>query len=306
MKKVVVIGSSNTDMAVRTKNIPSGGETVLGKGFLMTQGGKGANQAVAAARAGAKVVFISKLGRDVFGDKALAGFKKEKIVTKYVSRDKNAPSGIALIVIDEHAENSIVVVSGANYRLLPSDIKKAEREIKNAACVVLQQEISEQTAAYSVDLAYKYNVPVILNPAPARKISKTILKKIFLLNPNEKEAEFLTGIKISNIKSARKAAARIKANGVKNVIITLGKRGVFAAGNGFEMRAPAFKVKAVDTTAAGDAFTGGFAFALAKKKEFCECVRFGMAAAALAVTKRGAQSSLPGKRQIARFLSRQK
>lgn len=306
MKHVVVIGSSNTDLVAKTKKAPVGGETVLGDGFLMTQGGKGANQAVAAARAGAKVVFVAKLGKDVFGDKALSGFKKEKIVTKYITRDKTAPSGIGLIVTDENAENSIVVASGANYKLFPSDIKKAKKEIKDAACVVLQLETPEKTVAYSVNLAYKYNVPVILNPAPARKISKEILKKIFLLNPNEKEAELLSGVKITDLKSVRKAAAKLKAKGVKNVIITLGKRGVFAAGSGFEMMVPAFKVKAIDTTAAGDAFTGGFAFAFANKKDFYECITFGMATAALTVTKRGAQASLPNKSQIAKFLSRQK
>jgi ribokinase len=306
MRNVIVIGSANTDMVVKTKNIPSGGETVLGGDFLMAQGGKGANQAVAAARAGASVVFIARLGRDVFGEQAVAAYKRENIDVSFIKRDEKAPSGVALIVTDRSAENSIVVAGGANYRLLPADIKKAEKEIKNAACVVLQQEIPEKTVEYSVNLAYRYKVPVILNPAPARKIPGTILKKVFLLNPNETEAGILTGINVTGATSVRKAAAILKAKGVKNVIITLGKSGVYAAGDGFEITVPAFKVKAVDTTAAGDAFTGGFAFAFANRKDFSDCIRFGMATAALAVTKRGAQPSLPTKSEIARFLSRQK
>ena len=306
MKTVVVIGSSNTDMVIRTEKAPVGGETVLGCGFLVVPGGKGANQAVAAARAGARVIFISKLGSDIFGDRALANFKKAGLDTRFVSRDKKEPSGVAIITVDKNAQNSIVVALGANSKLFPGDIKKAKEEIKAAACVVLQQEMPEKTVAYSIELALKLNVPVIFNPAPARKLPGALLKNIYLLNPNETEAEILTGIKITDTASVRRAAAKLKASGVKNVIITMGKKGVFAAGKGFEMRFPAFKVKALDTTAAGDAFTGGFACALAEEKDFCECVKFGSAVAALAVTKMGAQSSLPARTEINQFLSRQK
>ncbi len=306
MKAVVVIGSSNTDMVLRAKKAPLGGETVIGSDFCMIPGGKGANQAVAAAKAGAGVIFISKLGRDIFGDNLLANFKKEGLDTRFVFRDKTEPTGAALITVDDRAQNSIVVAAGANFRLLPSDIKKAAEEIKHAACIVLQQEIPENSVAFAIALGNRYKVPVILNPAPARKLPVSLLKKLYMLDPNESETEFLTGIKVINISTARKAAARLLACGVKHVIITLGKKGVFACGKGFEMLVPAFKVKAVDTTAAGDAFTGGFACALAEKKDFYECVKFGSAAAALAVTKLGAQSSLPARTEIRQFLSRQK
>ncbi len=302
MKVVVVIGSSNTDMVVSTDKAPLPGETVLGSGFFMAPGGKGANQAVAAARSGAKVIFVTRLGRDVFGKTALANFERDGIDAAYVFIDKSEPSGTALITVDKKAQNSIVVAPGANRKLSPSDIKRAEAAIKNAACVVLQQEMPEETVEFAVSLAHAYKVPVILNPAPARKINKAVLKKVYLLNPNETEAFFLSGIKIAGKSSAKAAAAKLLRFGPENVIITLGSKGVFAAGKGFEMFVPAFKVKAVDTTAAGDTFTGGFAAALAAGKDFYDSVRFGSAAAALCVTKKGAQSSIPFLAETVRFL----
>lgn len=293
-------------MVIRTKKAPVGGETVLGGGFLMVPGGKGANQAVAAVKAGARVIFVSKLGEDIFGDRSLANFKKEGLDTRFVSRDKKEPSGVAIITVDEKAQNSIVVALGANSKLLPPDIKKAETEIKKAACVVLQQEMPEKTVAYVLKLASGYKVPVIFNPAPARKIPVSLFKSVYMLNPNETETKILTGIKPTDTASARKAGAKLMSFGVKHVIITMGKKGVFACGKGFEMQVPAFKVKAVDTTAAGDAFTGGFAAAFAEKKDFYECVKFGSAVAALTVTKMGAQSSLPSRTEIRKFLSKKK
>ena len=306
MGKVVVIGSSNTDMVVSTDKAPLPGETVLGSGFFMAPGGKGANQAVAAARSGAKVVFVTRLGRDDFGKNSLAGYKRDGLDITYVSFDKEEPSGTALIAVDKKAQNSIVVAPGANWKLSPSDIKRAEAAIKNAACIVLQQEIPEETVECAIDLACAHKVPVILNPAPARKIKKVILKKVYLLNPNETEAQFLTGVKITGERSAKSAATKLLGLGPENVIISLGSRGVFAAGRGFEMLVPAFKVKAVDTTAAGDTFTGGFAAAFASGSDFYECVRFGSAAAALCVTKKGAQSSIPYRKEVEQFLNHRK
>ena len=306
MGKVVVIGSSNTDLVVRADKAPAPGETVLGSGFFMAPGGKGANQAVAAARAGAKVVFITKLGKDMFGKTALANFKRDRLDAAYVDFDKGEPSGTALITVDKKAQNSIVVAPGANWKLSPSDIKRAESAIKSAACVVLQQEIPEETVECAISLAFAHKVPVILNPAPARKINKAVIKKVYLLNPNETEAQFLTGVKITSEKSAKAAAKKLLRLGAANVIITLGSRGVFAAGRGFEMPVPAFKVKAIDTTAAGDTFTGGFAAAFVSGKDFYECVRFASAAAALCVTKKGAQSSVPYRKEVEQFLNHRK
>ena len=303
---IIVVGSSNTDMIIRLDRIPRPGETILGGEFATAAGGKGANQAVAAARAGGDVNFIAKVGRDMFGDQAVAGFKKEGICTDHVSRDESQPSGVALIFVAKDGENSIAVASGANGELSPADVGKAKKIFAGSGLLVMQLETPLNTVQAAADLATQAGVDVILNPAPARALPSTLLKKISMITPNETEAELLTGIKINSDAAASKAADKLLARGVKTVIITLGSRGAFVAGGGVRKLVPGFKVKAVDTTAAGDTFNGALAVALVEGKSLEDAVRFANAAAAISVTRLGAQTSVPTRREIEKLLKNRK
>jgi len=302
MINILVIGSSNTDMVVRVPRIPKPGETVLGGEFTMVPGGKGANQAVAAARAGGRVTFVARVGDDVFGERAVANFQAEGIDTRFVFRTPGAPSGIALINVGERGENSISVASGANALLSAGDIEKAEEAFAEADIVLLQLETPMETVWAAAKKARARGVPVILNPAPARPLDDDLLRLIAVLTPNEHEAEFLTGIPVQDESGARKAAARLRERGVVNVVITLGERGAYASSQEFGGLVPAFKVDPVDTTAAGDVFNGALAVALAEKEPLKDALRFASAAAALSVTKPGAQSSAPNRAEILRCL----
>jgi ribokinase len=305
-RSIVVVGSSNTDMMVRLPRIPRPGETLLGGEFLTAAGGKGANQAVAAARAGGGVRFVARLGRDAFGDQALAGFRREGIDTRCVFRDASAPSGIALIFVGGDGENSIAVASGANARLTPRDVRKAELLICSAAVLVAQLESPLAAVQAAAEIAASAVVPFILNPAPARPLPDALLRLVSVLTPNETEAEALTGIKVSDSAGAARACERLRARGVGTVILTLGRRGAFLADAQGQRLIPGFRVKAVDTTAAGDVFNGALAVALAEGKTAADGVRFAHAAAALSVTRLGAQPSAPTRRQIAAMLRRNK
>ena len=298
---LVVIGSSNTDMIIKLDRIPRPGETVLGGEFVTAAGGKGANQAVGAARAGGCVTFVARIGSDVFGDQAIAGFQEDDINVEYVFRDKKTPSGVALIFVAKDGENSIAVASGANARLSPADIKKARKAIAKASAVIMQLETPLETVQCAVDLAFKSGVPVILNPAPAQELPNALLEKVSILTPNESEAELLTGCKITDDTSAGKAASRLLGRGIKTVIITLGPAGAFIATKEQQQRIPAFKVKAVDSTAAGDIFNGALSVALGEGKSLADAVRFANAAAAISVTRLGAQPSAPSRREIDSF-----
>jgi ribokinase len=302
--KIVVIGSSNTDMIVSLDRLPQPGETVLGGDFQTSAGGKGANQAVSAARAGGDVTFIARLGQDSWGDKALAGFVQDHINVQHVIRDASSPSGVALIFVSRSGQNSIAVAGGANNRLSPSDIKKAARTIAAAAMIVLQLETPLETVAAAIALAAQKGVPVILNPAPAQHLPEDILRLISILTPNETEAELLTGIKIRHTKAAAKAAEFLLKKGVKTVIVTLGAKGAWLATQDIRQHIPGFQVKAVDATAAGDTFNGALAVALAEGQSLLQAVRFANAAAALSATKKGAQLSIPSRKQIDAFLAR--
>jgi ribokinase len=302
-KKIVVIGSSNTDMVIRTPRIPRPGETVLGGEFFMAPGGKGANQAVAAARAGGNVHFIARLGDDVFGRQSLEGFAGAGIHTRHIIKDKNAPSGVALIVVGPDGENCIAVASGANARLAAADVRKAKGVIASADIVLLQLESPLETVREAAELAASAGVPVILNPAPARALGDDILRKVAYLTPNETEAEILTGITLIKKSDLAKAAHSILARGMKAVLITLGAKGVYVATREKAEVVPAFKVIPVDTTAAGDAFNGALAVALAEGRPLFEAARFANAAAALATTKMGAQPSLANRKEIEGFLT---
>jgi len=297
-KSIVVVGSSNTDMVIQLDRIPRPGETILGGNFVMAAGGKGANQAVAAARAGGDVTFVARVGRDMFGDEALAGFEKDGICVDHVVRDKECPSGVALIFVAKDGENSIAVASGANGRLNPADVQKAQRAITSAAVLVMQLETPLPTVLIAAEIAAKAEVPVILNPAPACPLSDELLRLVSVLTPNETEAELLTGIPVTDDASAERAADNLLARGVRTVIVTLGPRGAFVASEEFRGLVPGFEVKAVDTTAAGDVFNGALAVALAKQQPWPEAVRFANAAAAISVTRLGAQPSAPKRKEI--------
>jgi len=301
--RIVVVGSSNTDMVVKGDRLPGPGETVVGGSFVMAAGGKGANQAVAAARLGADVTFVAKVGSDVFGDQAIAGYRKEGIVTDFILRDPDHATGVALILVDAKGENLISVASGANYHLGPPDVEKAAERIRAADMVVVQLETPTDTVAFTARLAAEAGVPVILDPAPAPAgpLEGELLGHVAYLKPNETEAERLTGLRVEDEATARRAAEKLLAGGVRHAIITLGAKGAFwlgPAGSGF---LPGLRVEALDSTAAGDAFSGALACALARGASLEEAVRYASLAGALSVTRLGAQPSLPTAEEVRRF-----
>lgn len=301
-KNILVIGSSNTDMIIKMKKMPKPGETVIGGKFSSAAGGKGANQAVAAARAGGNVTFIGRVGSDIFGETALDGFRKDGLNVDNVIKDQVEPSGVALIFVDENGENSIAVASGANGALSSQDIKNCEKIISKADILLMQLETPMDTIETAAKIAAKNNVKVILNPAPAQKLNNELLKYVSIITPNETEAELLVGFPIANEKDAEKAAIVLNEFGIKTVIITLGSKGAFVLSDSFNGVVPAFSVKAIDTTAAGDVYNGALAVSLSEDKNIRDAVIFASAAAALSVTKMGAQTSAPRKEDIDKFI----
>jgi ribokinase len=302
--RILVIGSSNTDMIMTLDRIPRPGETILGAEFVTAAGGKGANQAVAAARAGGDVRFVARVGRDMFGEQAVARFVEEGINVEHVVRDHTAPSGVALIFLAADGENSIAVAGGANGRLSPADVKKAARAMAGARAVLMQLETPLKTVQAAAEIAARAKVPVLLNPAPARPLPAKLLKLVSILTPNETESELLTGIAVTDKDSAARAAEKLLATGVETVILTLGARGVFVATASTRELVPGFQVKAVDTTGAGDVFNGALAVALGEGRPLLEAVRFANAAAAISVTRLGAQPSAPKRAEIELLLAR--
>jgi ribokinase len=246
-QSIAVIGSSNTDLIIRVPRIPRAGETLLGGEFMSVAGGKGANQAVGAARSGGKVALIARVGTDAFGDRAIAGLRRDGIDVSQVFRDRRAPSGVALIFVAKDGENSIGVAGGANAKLSPADVKKAAGVIRSAALLVAQLETPLSTVSAAALVAVKAGVPVILNPAPARPLPNRLLKLISILTPNETEAELLTGIKVTDQAAAARACAKLRARGVRTVILTLGARGAYLADVSGQFLVPGFRVKAVDS-----------------------------------------------------------
>jgi len=300
---VVVVGSSNTDMVIRVKHLPRAGETVLGGEFMTAAGGKGANQAVAAARAGARVSFVACLGRDSLGDRALAGFIENGIEVSHVTRTADAASGAALIFVSRHGENSIAVASGANDRLSPTHVRRARLAMLRARVLLVQLETPRATVEAAVRLAVKQGMLVILNPAPARLLPNRLLRLVSILTPNEAEAESLTGIKIEDQTDAMRAAKALRSRGIPTVIITMGAQGALVSHGTDTELVGSFKVRTVDTTAAGDVFNGALAAALTKGRRLHDAVRFANAAAALSVTSMGAQPSAPMLPAIERFIA---
>lgn len=297
--KVVVIGSCNTDMVVKANRLPVPGETVLGGTFYMNPGGKGANQAIAASRLGAEVTFISKIGYDLFGLQALEIYKSEKINTEFIFTDQKSPSGVALISVDSFGENSIIVAPGASRSLSVEDIDKAEEKIKEADIILMQLEVPIETAEYAATIANKYGKKVILNPAPASTLNDTFLRNVHTILPNRIEAEMLSGVKVMDLESAHRAAQAIGEKGIENVVITLGKDGAYVKEKDEYVMIPARQVETVDSTGAGDVFCGAFSVCLSEKHSLTEAVKFANAAAAIAVTRIGAQSAIPYKMEVA-------
>jgi len=299
--KIIVIGSSNTDMVVKVPHIPAPGETILGTDFMTIAGGKGANQAVAAARAGADVTFIACVSDDSFGKQAVKNYRNDGIDTSCIKIQPGTHSGIALINVAEDGENSISVAPGANSYLFPEDIYGFENAFDGAKMVLAQLEIPMETVKAAAEVAHKKGIPFILNPAPGAAISESLLGKITIITPNETEAAIITGRNNFSEKDIQKMASEIFDKGGITVLITLGSKGVYLKTFDFEGLIPGYKVKAVDTTAAGDVFNGALSAALAGGMDLKEAVDFAQRAAAISVTRMGAQPSAPHLDEIQQY-----
>ena len=297
IKRIFVVGSANTDMVVKAAKLPLPGETLLGGTFFMNAGGKGANQAVAAARLGGNVTLISKVGNDIFGKQTIEGLQKENINTDYVFVDKDAPSGIALIMVNDEGENCIVVAPGANANLLPDDIFTV-KNIKDAAIILMQLEIPMETIEVVARNAKLNHQRVILNPAPAQKLDDELLDGLFLITPNEIEASFLIDLTVDDEASASLAARLFLNKGVQNVLITLGSKGAYFQNKELSLMINAPIVQAMDTTAAGDTFSGALTVALTENMDWENAIKFAVEAASISVTRLGAQSSVPYRSEI--------
>jgi ribokinase len=295
---IVVLGSSNTDMVVRLPRLPGPGETILGGVFSMVPGGKGANQAIAAARAGGRVTFVGRVGGDSFGREAMDALMAEKIELAYLIRDTGHPSGVAMICVDAHGENAIAVAPGANGEVSPGDIECARDAITKADILVAQCEVPLPSVRAAGILAASAGTRFILNPAPALPIDDALLRIVSVLTPNEHEAEALTGVDTTDDSGVVRAAHALQARGARTVIITLGERGAYVRENDESAWIPPFAVKTVDCTGAGDVFNGALAVALGEGLTLFEAARFAGAAAAIAVTRHGAQSSVPTRGEI--------
>jgi len=302
--KIVVVGSSNMDLVVKSQRIPAVGETILGGDFIMVPGGKGANQAVAAAKLGAQVYFVAKLGEDIFGAQSLNNLKKEGVNTKYVLQTPDAPSGVALIMVDEEGNNSIVVAAGANQKLSAEDVKAARADIASAGAVVAQLEVPLETIECAAELANSSKTPFILDPAPACPLRAELLSKVDVLTPNETEARILTGVEVTDEQSARAASVKLLESGVKTVILTMGSQGFLLAEGESVQFVAGQKMEAVDSTAAGDAFAGSLAVGMAEGKTVFDAALFANYAAALSVTKMGAQPSMPTLDDVERYIDK--
>lgn len=298
-KKVTVVGSFIVDLMARTPHLPKPGETVKGLSFKMGPGGKGSNQAIAAKRADCDVTFISKVGSDEFGEMALNTFKSEGLDTKYIFKDDALETGTALIMVDDTtSQNEIVVTSGACDNITKENLELCKEAIVNSDILLTQLEINRDAIESTIKLAHENNSLVILNPAPVQEISKDTLRLVDIITPNEVEASILTGCEVVTVEDAKIAATKLQDKGIKDVVITLGKQGVYVKSGKEDKFIESYKVDAVDTTGAGDAFNGGFVTALSEGKDIFEACRFGNALAALSVTKIGTAPSMPQREEI--------
>jgi len=297
-KKIVVIGSCNTDMVIKTDRLPLPGETVIGGVFMMNPGGKGANQAVAAARLGGNVSFITKTGNDLFGKQAVELYKSENIKTDFIFSDTEHPTGVALINVDAGGENCIAVASGANAALSPADIENAKDDIETAELVLTQLEIPLETVEYAAQIAHRKGIRVLLNPAPAQPLSDDLLKCLHIIIPNKTEAEMLSDVKVTDWTSAKFAADIISKRGIDMVVLTLGSLGALIKNGNQYLEIESVPVETVDTTAAGDTFCGALSVGLAEGMSIADAVKFAAKASSITVTRMGAQASIPYRREI--------
>ena len=291
-KTILVIGSSNTDMTAKTAELPRPGETVLGGVFTMGAGGKGANQAVAAQRLGGKVKFICKVGKDMFGDNSIAQYEKEGLDTSGILRS-NLPSGVALIYVDSHAENCIVVASGANGDLTEDDIEKSRKDLESCDILLLQLESPIPSVLKAAKIAHQAGKTVVLNPAPACPLPEELFRNIDLFIPNETELSTFSGMPVTSQEEAQAAAKAMQAKGVGKLIVTMGSKGALMCEGGPSVFVPAHKVKAVDTTAAGDTFTGYFLSGIISDLSIKESLERAAIASGISVSRKGASPSIP-------------
>jgi len=300
MAKILVVGSINMDLVVRVPYSPKPGETILGGDFETYPGGKGANQAVAAARMGGEVTMVGRVGNDDFGNTLIQGLVEDKIKTTHVIKDSKSRTGVAMISVAADGENMIVVASGANANVSVEDVGNTRSLMRDTDLLLVQLECPLETVTAAIELAKAYGVPVVLNPAPAQRLPKSLLKNVDYLTPNQNELLILTGeVNLND------GIEKIQKWGLKNLIITLGANGARLISEGIDQHIPAHEITAVDTTAAGDAFNGALAVAIAEGKPLLEAVSYGMAAGALASTKRGAQPSLPTRDAVENLLASQ-
>jgi len=305
--RITIVGSLNMDLVIRSPRIPQPGETIIGSEFQTVPGGKGANQAVAAARLGGQVTIVGRVGEDTFADALLENLASTEIDATFVQRDRQAASGVALIVVDDHGENIIVVASGANMRMTEKDVEAAQAAIADSDVLLLQLEVPLPVVKRAAQIAQSHNVTVVLNPAPARELPPDLLASVDVLVPNESETALLTGLPIGSQTELEKAATHILDSGVRSVVITLGKRGAFLASTDYESKIyEAFSVQPVDTTAAGDAFVAGLSVNYGAGKTLPDAIRWGNAAGAMAALRFGAQTSLPKRNEVQELLNGEK
>jgi ribokinase len=302
---LVVLGSINADHILNLEHFPTPGETVTGQEYQVAFGGKGANQAVAAGRSGADIAFIACVGDDDTGSRVCKQLACDKIDTSPIGTIKDAATGVALIFVNGAGENVIGIHAGANGALTPERVAEQQQKIADASALLMQLESPLESVLAAAKIAHQHQTKVVLNPAPACELTDELLGLVDMITPNETEAEKLTGIRVTNDDDAAKAARALHDKGIATVIITLGSRGVWLSEQGKGRRVPGFKVKAVDTIAAGDTFNGALVTALLEEKPMAEAIRFAHAAAAIAVTRKGAQPSVPWRHEIDEFLQQQ-
>lgn len=300
---ILVLGSFMMDLVVRTDRAPEAGETIIGTSFGRFPGGKGANQAVAAAKLGGKVIMAGKLGKDMFGEEMRSVMEEEQIDARYILTDEKSSTGVGSIVLDKNGQNRIIVVPGANLKYTPAEVDQIEPVIQKAELLVMQLEMDIAVIERAAELAHRHGVPVILNPAPAQQLSDAILRRVSYLTPNETELELLTGSKVSSLEDAKHAAKLLLDKGVGHVIVTLAEKGALIADRNGYTHVEGFPVQPVDTVAAGDSFNGALAVQLIQRKPLHEAIAFANAVGALTVTKEGAIPSLPYLSEVERFIA---
>jgi ribokinase len=300
---ILVLGSFMMDLVVRTERAPEAGETIIGQSFGRFPGGKGANQAVAAARLGGKVRMAGKLGRDQFGDEFLSVLAAEGVDTDLILRDETAPTGVGSIVVEQSGQNRIIVVPGANMQYTAEETDRLEPVIRESKLLIMQLEMRMEVVQRAAELAARHGVPVILNPAPARSLDDALLANVSYLTPNETELEILSGLPVRDVGEAERAAKRLLDKGVRHIIVTLADKGALICTESGTEHVPGFPVQAVDTVAAGDSFNGALAVQLIGGKPLAEAVRYANAVGALTVTKQGAIPSLPTADEVQAFLA---